>query len=317
MKPDSSNIPLPSGLDRWLSERSGAERRALEETWALAEPGRTEMTDADRSRKAAVWAAVQQQMNETEREEMPRPRLRLVQSHALRWVAAAAAIVLFFGVAYFFRPVTVTAPRGDFAQVTLPDGSEVQLNSESTLTYRAHFLASRHVRLEGEAFFEVAKDDDRFVVETFNARTTVLGTTFNVRARSDEPRANTTVVVASGKVRLLAMDGDDGVVLAAGQQSRVAERAEHPTNPERVALTRRLAWRTGGFAFSDQPFAVIFNEIERRYDVEIQGPEDVLSESFSFYVHEPGTAESVIADLAQAEGLRYRETSQGFEIYRP
>lgn len=318
MKPESSNIPLPSSLDEWLAEKTNAERRALEAVWRRAGQGQVEMTNADHYRKAEVWAAVQQHINETEREELPHPRLRLVHSYALRWVAVAATIAILFGVGYFFRPVTVEAPRGDFAEVTLPDGSRVQLNSESSLTYRAHFLGVRNVRLQGEAFFDVTKGDDRFVVETFNARTTVLGTSFNVRARPDEPHANTAVVVATGSVRVSAKGGSkDGVVLAAGQQSQVIARAERPTGPRPVALERRLAWRTGGLAFSDQPFSLIFAEVERRYDIEIDASEDILSESFSFYVNTPVSAESVISDLARAEGLRYRKTLQGYEVYHP
>lgn len=318
MKPEPSNIPLPHSLDEWLNERTDAERRALEEVWALAEEGRIEMTDADQARKAAVWTAVRQQMNETEREEMPHPRLRLVETHAWRWVAVAAAIVLLFGIGYYFRPVTVTAPRGELAQVVLPDGSQAQLNSGSSLTYRAHFMGTRNVRLEGEAFFEVVPSDDRFAVETFNARTTVLGTSFNVRARPDEPQAATSVVVATGKVHVAAKGNrQGGIMLVPGQQSDVRSQAERPSTPEVVALERRLAWRTGGLAFSDQPFAIIFAELERRFDVEIEASDEILSETFSFYMHSPESAESVIADLARAEGLRYRETSQGYDIYHP
>lgn len=318
MKPEPSNIPLPSSLDEWLAERSEDERRALGDAWERAEQGRIVLTDADRSRKAKVWMAVQQQMNEAVTEDVPRPPLRLVKSHPFRWIAAAATIVLLFGVGYLFRPVTVDAPRGSFAEVKLPDGSLVQLNSESSITYPARFFGSRNVSLEGEAFFEVTKDDEHFVVETFNARTTVLGTSFNVRARPDEDQANTAVVVAEGAVRVAAKVSDEGsVTLAPGQQSRVHGAARTPTEPEPVALSRRLAWRTGGLAFTDQPFALIFGEIERRFDIEIEASDDLLAKPFSFYVNSPGSAESVLSDLARAEGFRYRATSGGYEVYRP
>ena len=318
MKPEPSNIPLPSSLDEWLAERSDDERRALGDAWERAEQGRIVLTDADRSRKAKVWMAVQQQMNEAVMEDVPRPPLRLVKSHSFRWIAAAATIVLLFGVGYLFRPITVDAPRGSFAEVKLPDGSLVQLNSESSITYPARFFGSRNVSLEGEAFFEVTKDDEHFVVETFNARTTVLGTSFNVRARPDEDQANTAVVVAEGAVRVAAKASDEvGVTLAPGQQSRVHGAASTPTEPEPVALSRRLAWRTGGLAFTDQPFALIFGEIERRFDIEIEASDDLLAKSFSFYVNSPGSAESVLSDLARAEGFRYRATSGGYEVYRP
>ncbi len=318
MKPESSNSPLPPSLDEWLRELPNAEKEALEDAWVLADEGRFEITDADRRRKAAVWSALERRMDEEESEDLPRPRLQLVRSRAYRWVAVAAGIALLVGVGYFFRPMSVTAPRGEFAQVELSDGSRVQLNSESTITYRARFLTTRSVRLEGEAFFEVANDEKPFRVETFNARTAVLGTHFNVWSRSDDPDAGTSVVVAHGRVQLQSKNSDDrGVVLTAGQQSRVTSRMLRPTAPELAILSRRLAWRTGGLAFSDQPFAAIFKEIERRYDVEVRASDDILRQSFSYYVHEPRSAETVIADLVAAEGMRYRETSQGFEVFRP
>ncbi len=318
MRPEPSTRPLPPSLDEWFLEHPKADRSLLEEVWTLADQGRFEMTEADGRKKSAVWTALERHMDETSRERLPRPRLRLVRTRAIRWVAAAAVLVLLFGVGFYFRSTSVTAQRGEFAQVTLPDGSEVQLNSESSISYRPHFLAARNVRLEGEAFFEVTKSDKPFVVETFNARTTVLGTEFNVRARSDEPQASTSVIVASGKVRLLSKNGDrEGVVLTSGKQSSVSMNAPRPTIPELVPLSRRLAWRTGGLAFSDQPFSIIFQEIERRYDVEIEASDDILNRPFSYYVHEPQSATNVITDLVVAEGLRYRETSRGFEIYRP
>lgn len=318
MRPYPSTQPLPPSLDEWFAEHPDADRSRFEEIWELADKGRVEMTDADRKAKMVVWAALERHMNEAERATTPRPRLRLYRPRALRWIAVAATFALLFGLGYFFRTTNVAAPRGEFAQITLPDGSEVQLNSESVISYRPHFLGTRAVRLEGEAFFEVTPGNKRFVVETFNARTTVLGTEFNVRARSDEPQASTSVVVATGKVRLLSKNGDDeGVVLTSGTQSSVSMNAPRPTIPEIVPLSRRLAWRTGGLAFSNQPFALIFKEIERRYDVEIDASEDILNRPFSYYVHNPQSATNVISDLVMAEGLRYRETSQGFEVYRP
>lgn len=318
MKPDPSTRSLPSHLDEWFDEHPGADRSRLEEVWSIVEKARFELTDADRQRRAQVWSTLEKHIGREERAAVRRPGLRLYRSHAFRWMAAAAVFAILVGVGYFFRTTSVTVPRGEIAEVTLPDGSTVQLNSESVISYRPHSIGSRIVRLEGEAYFDVVPNERRFVVETFNARTTVLGTEFNVRARSDEPQASTSVVVASGKVRLLSKNGDqEGVVLTSGTHSSVSMNAPRPTFPEVVPLSRRLAWRTGGLAFSDQPFSVIFKEIERRFDVHIQAPDDILSRPFSYYVHNPGSAAEVISDLVTAEGLRYRKTAQGFDVHHP
>ena len=318
MKLEHSDSPLPRSLDEWSNGRPDSERRALEEVWILAEHGRIRMTDADRRRKAVVWDTLQERMDEPEHESPSRSPLRLVRMQVIRWGAVAAVITVLFGIGYVFRTVTVTAPRGELAQVSLPDGSEVELNSESSITFRSRFFNTRKVRLEGEAYFEVSESGKRFIVETFNANTAVLGTRFNVRARPTEAKAATSVVVAVGRVHLSSKaENSEGVILTAGQQSHLASSAQRPTTPESVTLTRRLAWRTGGLAFSNQSFDAIFDEIGRRYNVEIAASDNILGEAFSYYVHEPESAELVIADLVAAVGLRYRKTSQGFEVFRP
>ncbi|MEX0747247.1 MAG: FecR domain-containing protein [Rhodothermales bacterium] len=310
-------MPLPPEVDAWLGERTAEERSLLEKPWRLAEVARPAMDATGQRRKAEVWQAISTEISKLDREDMPRPRLRLIRGNAWQWMAAAAVVAVLVGVAYVLRPVTVHAPNGEFAQANLPDGSVAHLNSGSSLTYRALFVGGRNVTLDGEAYFEVVKDDDPFVVETFNARTTVLGTKFNVRARSDEPSAATSVSVKTGRVRVESLSGSaEGVVLTRGLQSRVTE-SRAPSGPTTVALERALAWRDGGFAFNDQYFSTIFAEVERRFDIEIKAPEGLTRESFSFFQHSPRSAEDVVADLAQAKGLRYRETANGFEVYRP
>lgn len=247
---------------------------------------------------------------------MPRPRQSFVTSKSWRWVAAAAVVVILIGVGYVIRPITIQAPYGELAEAKLPDGSSVQLNSGSTLTYRAQFFGSRAVSLDGEAYFDVVKDDREFVVETPNALTTVLGTEFNVRSRSDEGLPVTSVAVASGRVKVAARDDLRSVILESGEGS-IVKASDDPTPPSEIVVRRELAWRHGGLAFSDQPFNVIFAEVERRFDVEISASADLAAQSYSLYVNKPASAESVLGTLAQARGLKYRETATGFEVYRP
>lgn len=85
------------------------------------------------------------------------------------------------------------------AKITLPDGSMVHLNVNSTLTYPEEFEDGlRRVSLEGEAFFEVQRDTDRpFLVSSAGLETKVLGTSFNVNAYKGKEEM---VTVKSGKV---------------------------------------------------------------------------------------------------------------------
>ncbi|MEX0820702.1 MAG: FecR domain-containing protein [Rhodothermales bacterium] len=248
---------------------------------------------------------------------MPRPRLQLLSSRTWRPVAAAAVLALLLGIGYMLRPITVEAPFGGQAHAVLPDGSNVELNSGSTLSYRATFLGKRTVELDGEAYFDVVEDDNAFVVETINARTTVLGTEFNVRVRSDEGVPVTSVAVASGRVKVDARRGTRGSVIIEPGYRSIVRAANDPSVPAEVALDRELSWREGALAFNGQPFGVIFDEIERRFDVEIDAPLDLRSEPYTVYLHDPGSAEEVISTIAQAHGLRYRATANGYQVYWP
>lgn len=134
-----------------------------------------------------------------------------------RFVSVAAIIVLLFMVsgltAYFMKqkiavenlPVTyseVVAPLGAKSQVILPDGSVVWLNAGSKLIYSNNFnLDNRLVRLEGEAYFQVAKNNKQpFVVDAFGFLVEGGETEFNVKAYEDEPTIE--AILVEGKVWL-------------------------------------------------------------------------------------------------------------------
>ena len=114
---------------------------------------------------------------------------KVVRMRAMnRWMGVAAAVVLLFGAAYFYistRPAQAQTGLAQQTQVLLPDASEVVLNADTRLTYNEkRWDARRHVRLDGEAWFKVAKGQT-FTVETATGEVTVLGTQFNVLQRGD------------------------------------------------------------------------------------------------------------------------------------
>ena len=145
----------------------------------------------------------------------------------LRWqVAVAAALAgVIFAAALFFnlrRPAetayhTLTVSAGQYAQLTLADGSEIWLNSRSKLTYPERFASAiREIELEGEGFFKVATDSKRpFVVKTKTLEVIATGTQFNVSAYPDDDFVATTLV--EGVVKLLSPDNSIGFLMEAGQ----------------------------------------------------------------------------------------------------
>ncbi len=153
--------------------------------------------------------------------------------------------------------------------VDLPDGSQVWLNQNSTLNYEAQF-EERVVDLVGEAYFEVqhTESDASFRVRTAGAETTVLGTSFNVRAYPNE--TNVEVDVYEGRVRFSDQEESEAVVLTRGESARWDLVAQTMESAE--IESNRLAWKTGALSFSDDPLSKILRDLARVYhfDYEVE-----------------------------------------------
>ena len=184
------------------------------------------------------------------------------RSGRLQWSLAGLAVVVVVGVglAQWRQPVTIHAPAGTTVTATLPDGSRTELNSGSTLAYQRRLFGwTQTLRLDGEAFFEVVRADEPFVVETFNAAVAVLGTRFNVRAWPGDDRPETVVVLQSGAVQLAPLGVRERPVhLEPGQMSRLPIGATRPSEPQHVSVDRALAWRSGGLVLTISRWASSF-----------------------------------------------------------
>ena len=235
------------------------------------------------------------------------------------WIAAAAVVLLAFGIGYLIYPQSVTAPNGQRVAAVLPDGSTVELNSGSTIRYNRLFaIRNREVRLDGEAYFSVVPGDRPFIVTANRAVVEVTGTEFNVRSRSDDPGFETRVHVASGSVALYpAGQSDRSVTLSAGDWSRWNITMESPRNPEPAAPEHIGEWRENRFHFRSETLGMIFREIERRFDIRIQLEADrMASEILTAHYSDPGDPERIIEDICHVKGLRYARTANGFRIFR-
>lgn len=321
--PADTNNRLPADLEAHLN---ADEREELEKVWHVLEQGRPEREfspDAIEARLRQVRHVMKTRSQASHADRGPRQR-----SHRRRrrWGVVAVLTVVLVGFAgYWHTPVVVQAPLGERITVTLPDASTVELNSGSTLAYQRHFSRwpgwqqdVRQVRLQGEGFFDVAHEGRPFRVETFNASVEVIGTRFNVRAWEHGVQKKTIVALEEGQVRLLGKEeASVPVMLRAGEVSHV-QAAAAPTPPETIAVERVAAWRTRGFAFSDQPFQSVIEELERRYAVEITVSDSAMAQlRMTAFYSNPLTVEAILDDLAANTNLRYRTTPTGYTFYRP
>ena len=235
-------------------------------------------------------------------------------------LALGVALVLVgIGLALWPRPVVVAVPYGERLSMVLTDGSSVELGGGSTLRYKPFQPeGARTVRLEGEAFFKVIKEPRPFVVETFNARVAVRGTSFNVQAWQTDVREATVVTLASGAVELTPRTSEAMPVrLAPGETSAVVGDTTAARSPAAARLDRALSWRSGGLAFADEPLGSVAQALERRFDVEIAlASAEIADLPIAYFNPNPVSAASVLDALAHIHGLQFRRTSEGFVILK-
>lgn len=172
--------------------------------------------------------------------------------------------------------LTLNTPRGGTYQLTLPDGSKVWLNAASTIRYPVRFGdRERTVELEGEAYFEVAKEEKRpFKVLSQDQEIRVLGTEFNVSAYGEDEDTKTTLV--DGTVEVVARQ--EAVILKPGQQATYNKQGVTVQSVDAAPYT---AWKDGHFHFRRTPLAEIMKQISRWYDVEVVYEQGVPLETFS------------------------------------
>jgi len=174
----------------------------------------------------------------------------------------------------------VSTPKGGQYQVNLPDGTKVWLNANSSLKFLAAFTShkKRVVELTGEGYFEVAKANKPFIVETKEQEVEVLGTHFNISSYSNDGETKTTLLegrvkVSTGNVKNNAED----VILKPGQQALLNA---GQLNVKAVDAGAEVDWKSGYFIFKNEDMRSIMRKIERWYDVEIVFAKDFNNRSY-------------------------------------
>lgn len=168
---------------------------------------------------------------------------------------------------------TITTPPGIKSKAQLPDGTVVWLNSGSSLQYPSSFTRNeRAVKLIGEAFFDVAKDEKHpFLVDLGRIGIEVLGTKFNVTNYDQEKR--TEVVLTSGKVQLYGMQKNRKQLITEmlpGQHA-VYQKSEHAISMlEYVDPEKYTSWIEGRLVFRDDAMNEVVRRLGRWFNVEIE-----------------------------------------------
>jgi ferric-dicitrate binding protein FerR (iron transport regulator) len=197
----------------------------------------------------------------------------------------------------------IEVPYGGRSNLFLPDGSTVWLNAGSKLRYNRQFgTKDRQVFLEGEAFFDVKKNNQRFIVHTSDLDIHVLGTTFNVKSYPDEDRIETTLI--EGTIRIERESEGKPVFLKPKEKltyqkstrqtaiQKTQEEAQKAKSEydgevpekakpriqifENVNTEESISWKEGDLLFNKEPLESLVKKLSRKYDIRFEFVDEEL-----------------------------------------
>lgn len=162
---------------------------------------------------------------------------------------------------------TLSTPIGGQYNIILADGTKVYLNAVSSIKYPTQFNGDKRVvELEGEAYFEVAKNKNKpFIVKSNNQSIEVLGTHFNVHSYNNESVVKTTLLEGSVAVTYK----NQKAILKPGQQSDVSDNFSKIKVKE-VDPEEAVAWKNGRFKFDNADLKNVMRQLERWYGIKVE-----------------------------------------------
>jgi len=204
---------------------------------------------------------------------------------------------------------TLKIPFGKKFRLQLSDGTMVHLNSGTTLKYPVKFIAggNRQVYLDGEAFFDVAKDKEHpFIVNADNLNVRVLGTHFNVSNYPED--AATDVVLVEGSVGMYRsneeFNADKSTILKPGYKGSF-NKANASIFTKQVITEIYTSWIDGGLTFRNMAFKNIITKLERRYNVTIINKNEKLANEKFNASFKNESIENVMSYFNDVHGINY------------
>jgi transmembrane sensor len=330
-------------LMAWIGENEENIKyfRELGQIWYASSQLSTKESDAEKG-----WLALQDKIADNDIRPLPKKQVKINVSVLYK---AAATILLMaalgVGSIFIFRHpeakssaayFEALAPKGSRSFIKLSDGSTVWLNSGTRLRYQSDFGKSgRELFLEGEAYFEVAKNKDLpFRVKTSDVCITALGTAFNVKAYNDESIIETTL--ERGSVRIESLHDSNkqhriaSICLKPNQKAIFVKSSRNLTVNDPVTKTETVSnnmpvrlkpievkvdtlvdtklstsWKDSKWIFKSEKLIKLAPILERRYDVTITFRDSVLRNYAFTGTLKEESLEQVLQAMCLAAPVRY------------
>lgn len=259
-------------LYKFFDGKASHEEKEAIRLWLEASPE----NERELFREREFFDAMILSVNDREAGEEKKPR-PFYQKALLEFVKIAAifALTVTCGT-YFYKSEirkigkamnTITVPAGQRVNLTLPDGTNVWLNARSEMRYPAAFTGNRReITLDGEAYFEVARNADKpFVVQTNKCNVEVLGTKFNVEAYGDSGDFCTSLM--EGSVRVSDRENPSEAILLSPNHMASLKEGQFSISP--ISDFDLFRWREGLICFKNMNFEQLMLRFEKCYGIRI------------------------------------------------
>jgi len=259
--------------------------------------------------------------NQLKRTVTPKKRTSFDKRKSNTWIKLAAVFLVSVFVYFFYQTLKIeeekpvqeivyekkTSEAGEKVRFLLPDGTQVHLNSESSLEYPVPFDENnREVHLIGEAYFIVNHEESRpFIVHTHKLTTRVLGTSFNKRSYPENE--NISVAVSSGRVVLLNSNtpvDDQQVILEADEWANYSN-VTNEFDTGSGDINAFTAWNENVLLYHDKKLIEVASELERWYEVSITFENESLEECVIRGEHRNETLVNVLDAIVYAFDMHY------------
>lgn len=309
----------------WFDAESDKEHllRHLQDRWQRFEVPEEITPEHD---PAALLENIHARLQKERDEESKQVSSQPGSTNQFYFLRVAAIIVLAFGLSFLVQKIMSAeqrpeisylekeAPKGRQQAVMLPDGTKITLNADSRLSYPVEFSGNkREVKLEGEAFFEVARDEKRpFTIVSGDVLTTVLGTSFNVKAYQGEQEIS--VSVAHGKVKVSRFDMTNQAYYLSPGKEAVYQPDKKSFTVQEFEAKETLAWKEGILYFKDATFEEVKKRLERWYGVDIQVVGKAAQEWQYSGIFERQSLDNVLLSIGYVKHFTYEKNGNQVKI---
>jgi ferric-dicitrate binding protein FerR (iron transport regulator) len=290
------------------------EKHSNKEAWDVQQKALFEQLETPFEQNTEnAWESLLEKTYETPKEnkieEAPRST-KIISSIWFRMAAASIFLATSTLIFAKFYTTNINCLRGEHLAHSLPDGSTIQLNAESSIRYAPYWWSiTRSLQLEGEAFFEVKKGS-RFTVKSKLGTTEVLGTSFNIYARKDQYR----VLCTTGKVKVTTQQSKHSITLIPNELAVLVNLKQLEKN-KTTEVTNIVAWKRNMFYFNIVPLPDVFDEIERQYDIKIDyhPTSDSLNQFIGSFEKQYDT-EQVLQMLTLPFGFKFKKIKKDYYV---